>query len=1112
MTMSWSKIIEELGIPSNVKLRIIGAREKDGRTYNLPTAGEIAALIVGDIENVVDNRDIVVETRTGELKRISELHPSYLALQYPILFPYGDDGYRIDIPYRGVVDVVNKTRPKCTMREFFAYRIQDRINQFSLILNSKRLFQQFLVDAYTMIASERLRYIRYQQKDLRSDTYESLRKLRSKGQDDISKAGKRIFLPSSFTGGARYMMQNYLDAMALFVYTIEFQKRGLPHAHLCLFMEPEFKLPTVDHVDSFISAEIPNRDEDPELFILVKEYMIHGPCGNARLSSPCMVDMKCSKGFPKKFQDHTTLDSNGFPLYRRRNNGASVVKNKIELDNRSVVPYNKKLLKRYQAHINVEWCNQAASIKYLFKYINKGPDRATIAVVHGDNQPEEQPQDEIKEYYYCRYISACEASWRIFANEVHYRRPSVMRLPFHLPGQQPVVFGPDEDINSVLNKPSVKSSILTSEYGNQEKGKKSIGRIHSVSPSLGEAYFLRILLNKVRGPTSFDDIKTVNGKICDTYRDACYALGLLDDDSEYVEAIKEANLTGSASYIRNLFSTMLLSGSLSRPEVVWESSWRYMADDFVYRLAKYHRVTTLSIPDHQLKNYVLVEIEKFLLRNNSSLRRFESMPYPDMSSYGISDCRLIYEEQAYDTTYLGNLYDSQLTMLTDEQRSVFEEIMAAVNSDNGRIFFLYGYGGTGKTFLWKTLSAAIRSRGQIVLNVASSGIASLLLDGGRTAHSRFSIPLNLTEDSVCNIKPESDLSKLLHETKLIIWDEAPMVHKHAFEALDRTMNDVFNIDTSLNSEIRFGGKVIIFGGDFRQILPVVPNGGRQEIVNASLCSSYLWSKYLGEGNVGGPNDGEATIEIPRDLLITDPSDPIGSLIDFVYPSILENIDAHNYFSDRAILAPKNEVVHEINDRLLAMFPGEEKEYLSSDSLCPSEDVNSTQQRLYSPDVLNGLKISGLLNHRLVLKVGVPVMLLRNIDQRNGLCNGTRLQVKKLHNRVIEAEIISGSNIGTCTYIPRLNLIPSDKKISFSFQRRQFPLAVCFAMTINKSQGQSLSRVGLYLKQPVFSHGQLYVALSRVKTRNGVKILILDNNGKPTDKTTNVVYKEIFNEL
>ncbi|XP_022021403.1 uncharacterized protein LOC110921393 [Helianthus annuus] len=358
------------------------------------------------------------------------------------------------------------------------------------------------------------------------------------------------------------------------------------------------------------------------------------------------------------------------------------------------------------------------------------------------------------------------------------------------------------------------------------------------------------------------------------------------------------------------------------------------------------------------------------------------------------------------------------------------------------------------------------------------------------------------------------------------------------------MNDIFNFDTSRNSETSFGGKVIVFGGDFRQVLPVVRNGGRQETVNASLSSSYLWSKCkvltlsrnmrltvgrspseieeinsfakwlldIGEGNVGGPNDGEATIEVPSNLIINDTSDPISCLIEFVYPSILDNFNSPNYFSDRAILAPKNEVVNEINDRLLALFPGEEREYLSSDRLCATENVSSIQERLYTPDVLNGLKVSGLPNHRLVLKVGVPVMLLRNIDQKNGLCNGTRLKVTKLYNRLIEAEIISGANIGTRTYIPRITLVPSDKKIPFSFQRRQFPVVVCFAMTINKSQGQSLSRVGLYLRQPVFTHGQLYVALSRVRTRDGVKMLILDKDGKPTNKTTNVVYKEIFNDL
>ncbi|XP_022030336.1 uncharacterized protein LOC110931242 [Helianthus annuus] len=241
------------------------------------------------------------------------------------------------------------------------------------------------------------------------------------------------------------------------------------------------------------------------------------------------------------------------------------------------------------------------------------------------------------------------------------------------------------------------------------------------------------------------------------------------------------------------------------------------------------------------------------------------------------------------------------------------------------------------------------------------------------------------------------------------------------------MHDIFNIGNSCKSDVLFGGKVFIFGGDFRQILPVVPNGGWLEIVNASLCSSYLWRKCkllrlirnmrltigrstleiqeinnfakwlldVGEGNVRGSNDGEATIEISPDLLIDSSSDPISSLIDCVYPSILDNYNDRNYFRDKAILAPKNEVVHEINDRLFSLFPGDEKEYLSSDSLCLTEDANPTQQRIYSPDVLNGLKVSDLPNHRLVLKVGFPVMLLRNINQRNGFCNGTRLKVTKL---------------------------------------------------------------------------------------------------------------------
>ncbi|XP_076902001.1 uncharacterized protein LOC143556611 [Bidens hawaiensis] len=239
----------------------------------------------------------------------------------------------------------------------------------------------------------------------------------------------------------------------------------------------------------------------------------------------------------------------------------------------------------------------------------------------------------------------------------------------------------------------------------------------------------------------------------------------------------------------------------------------------------------------------------------------------------------------------------------------------------------------------------------------------------------------------------------------------------------------------------------------------------------NIEETRLFAKWLlktGEGKLGGINHGEVQIDIPHDILIKDSIDPTYDLIEFVYSSVLQNYKKKDFFQERAILAPKNEVVQEINDILLAKFPEEHKEYLSSDSIDKSETVNEDfDPSLYSPDVLNGLKFPSCPNHQLILKVGVPVMLLRNIDQKNGLCNRTRLIVKSLGNRVIEVEAVSDNEIGKRHAIHRVTLTPTDKKFPFKFNRRQFPLLVCFAMTINKSQGQSLNRVGLFLRCPIF---------------------------------------------
>lgn len=198
---------------TEVKLKLIGKRGNDPRRYNLPSVSEVAALIVGDLDDAPQPRDIIVETQSGNLKRISELHACYLGLQYPLLFPYGEDGYREDIPFSDKTS--GDKRKRVSFREFFAYRLHERQDEPPVIMSTKRLFQQFIVDAYTMVESNRLSYVRRNQKQLRAEMYKGLTDALIRGETDPSKYGKRVVLPSSFTGGARYMIQNYQDAMAI---------------------------------------------------------------------------------------------------------------------------------------------------------------------------------------------------------------------------------------------------------------------------------------------------------------------------------------------------------------------------------------------------------------------------------------------------------------------------------------------------------------------------------------------------------------------------------------------------------------------------------------------------------------------------------------------------------------------------------------------------------------------------------------------------------------------------------------------------------------------------------------------------------------------------------
>lgn len=201
----------------DVSLVLINDRQKDGRVYNLPTSSEVAALVVGDFQLNMDKRDIILEKNSGKLKRINELHPCYLPLQYPLIFPYGEDGFRLGIK-NGFTGITKNKKANISMREFFAYRIQIRKVGSQALLLSRRLQQQFLVDAYTMIETQRLRYIRKNQSNLRSLNYSKFVAAANDGLSSLPIEGNRIIIPSSFTGGPRYMHQMYLDCMSICKY------------------------------------------------------------------------------------------------------------------------------------------------------------------------------------------------------------------------------------------------------------------------------------------------------------------------------------------------------------------------------------------------------------------------------------------------------------------------------------------------------------------------------------------------------------------------------------------------------------------------------------------------------------------------------------------------------------------------------------------------------------------------------------------------------------------------------------------------------------------------------------------------------------------------------
>ncbi|XP_071739627.1 uncharacterized protein [Rutidosis leptorrhynchoides] len=671
---------------SNCELHLV-AKITNSRQYNSPNVGEVASLVTSDFGHCNSSRDIIVQKKNCAPKRISELHQLYMALQYPLFFPYGETGYHEVIAYHNNSGRRQTARGYVTMREFYCYRIQQRKNEGTTLLRGGRLFQQYLVDAYTSVEEQRLQWVRHHQNELRTDLYNNVCDAVTRGDTSASSIGKRIILPSSHTGSPRYMVQNYQDAMALCreydnpdlfitftsnpkwpeidamlsyvegqkasdrpeivarvfklkldalmndimkahifgtcqagLYIIEFQKRGLPHVHMLIWLTRDYKCKTPYYIDNLISTEIPSQIHDPDGFKAVTEYMLHGPCGGRHMDAPCIIDKKCSNISPNHIMQK--------PLLMKKDTliiGAETTESQY-------------LLLKYNAHINVEWCNRSRAIKYLFKYLNKGPDRATI-VIQENMIPNDDSTaanvihvDEIKNYLDFRYLSPCEAVWRLFSFDIHYSKPSVIKLSYHLPNQQSITLRDSEQLPALLHRESIKETMFTQWFELNKRDARArtltyaklpkeyvwnqdakmwtpkklgtcIGRIVYSNPASGERYYLRMLLNIVKGPRTFEEIRTVDGTLHPTFKDACFAYGLVNDDREWTEAISEARIWATGSQLRDLFVTMLLFCNVTKPLKLWELNWEALSEDILHKKRKIFNFPDLILTESQLKNY-----------------------------------------------------------------------------------------------------------------------------------------------------------------------------------------------------------------------------------------------------------------------------------------------------------------------------------------------------------------------------------------------------------------------------------------------------------------------------------------------------------------------------
>jgi len=546
--------------------------------------------------------------------------------------------------------------------------------------------------------------------------------------------------------------------------------------------------PSVSEYDKYVCAEIPDPALQPRLHHLVTTSMLHGPCKDTTCKNN--PEKKCTKNYPKQFSKTTHVkESATYVTYRRRapiDGGREFKKNGVIFDNRHVVPYNPFLLLKYECHINVEISTSLNTIKYLFKYLFKGDDLMSVRLLTTE-QKEKHKLDEVARFLDTRFITPDSAGWGLAAFKMHDFSHTVTRLTLHLPGLQRVLHQGTLDsavtalernsstqltsyfavVAAEIRSPLPNKTLLLATKGRGEptpapnlsyldfplyytfsqvtrtwsRRKRYAGKVATrmfvVSPTQGELYYLRVLLNHTKGAASFEALRTIDGVLHPTFQSACIVLGLLQHDAEWAQCLRDASDIKGAAAVRSLFIVLLAFCTPSDPLKLWSQFGDFMSEDYAYQRRGNARQDVSDSDRHRaLSNIRNTLAERGLQYTDFNLPLINN----DLVQSDIKTT-LVRKEEDYMTEHMSEiqsfLQNSQHTF-NREQKLAFDTITNTLDSKSENdssqpnIFFVNASAGTGKTTLAKALIAYAQTNSDIAVACASSGLAAILYTRGTT--------------------------------------------------------------------------------------------------------------------------------------------------------------------------------------------------------------------------------------------------------------------------------------------------------------------------------------------------------------------------------------------